>query len=67
MCPRHARYGITKGDEPMNDSRPYIECGDLFKIYKRADIEVVALRGLDLFLLLVRNIRRRLGAFFCFT
>jgi len=32
----------------MNDSRPYIECGDLFKIYKRADIEVVALRGLDL-------------------
>ena len=47
-CPRHARYGITKGDEPMSDSRPYIECGDLFKIYKRADIEVVALRGLDL-------------------
>ena len=32
----------------MNDPRPYIECGDLFKIYKRADIEVVALRGLDL-------------------
>ena len=32
----------------MSDSRPYIECGDLFKIYKRADIEVVALRGLDL-------------------
>ena len=29
-------------------SRAYIECRDLFKIYKRADIEVVALRGLDL-------------------
>ena len=27
---------------------PYIECRDLFKIYKRADLEVVALRGLDL-------------------
>ena len=35
------------------DSKPepvdaYIECHDLFKIYKRADLEVVALRGLDL-------------------
>ena len=27
---------------------PYIDCSDLFKIYKRADLEVVALRGLDL-------------------
>lgn len=27
---------------------PYIECRDLFKIFKRADLEVVALRGLDL-------------------
>ena len=27
---------------------PYIECKDLFKIYKIADLEVVALRGLDL-------------------
>jgi ABC-type lipoprotein export system ATPase subunit len=26
----------------------YIECRDLFKIYKRADLEVVALRGVDL-------------------
>ena len=26
----------------------YIECRDLFKIYKRAELEVVALRGLDL-------------------
>ncbi len=27
---------------------PRIECQDLFKIYKRADLEVVALRGVDL-------------------
>ena len=27
---------------------PYIHCDDLFKIYKIADLEVVALRGLDL-------------------
>jgi ABC-type lipoprotein export system ATPase subunit len=27
---------------------PYIHCEDLFKIYKIADLEVVALRGLDL-------------------
>ena len=27
---------------------PYIECRDLFKIFKRADLEVVALRGIDL-------------------
>ncbi|MCZ6892301.1 MAG: ATP-binding cassette domain-containing protein, partial [Chloroflexi bacterium] len=33
----------------MSDKRePYIECEDLFKIYKRADLEVVALRGVDL-------------------
>ncbi len=29
-------------------NRPYIECRDLFKIYKRAELEVVALRGIDL-------------------
>ena len=28
--------------------RPYVDCRDLFKIYKRADLEVVALRGLNL-------------------
>lgn len=33
----------------MNDKgEPHIECEDLFKIYKRADLEVVALRGVDL-------------------
>ena len=31
-----------------SDSGPYIYCEDLFKIYKIADLEVVALRGLDL-------------------
>ena len=30
------------------DGKPYIVCEDLFKIYKIADLEVVALRGLDL-------------------
>jgi ABC-type lipoprotein export system ATPase subunit len=30
------------------NSGPYIVCRDLFKIYKRAELEVVALRGLDL-------------------
>ena len=28
--------------------RPYVECRDLFKIFKLADLEVVALRGVDL-------------------
>jgi ABC-type lipoprotein export system ATPase subunit len=40
-------------DEPQTpahaqDSEPYILCEDLFKIYKQEDLEVVALRGLDL-------------------
>jgi len=36
-------------DEPLpGDSEPYILCEDLFKIYKQEDLEVVALRGLDL-------------------
>ena len=29
-------------------AQPYIECQDLFKIFKPADLEVVALRGVDL-------------------
>ncbi|MDA0269647.1 MAG: ABC transporter ATP-binding protein [Chloroflexi bacterium] len=32
----------------MPDEAPYIHCEDLFKIYKSDDLEVVALRGLDL-------------------
>ncbi len=36
-------------DKPLiGDSEPYILCEDLFKIYKQEDLEVVALRGLDL-------------------
>ena len=31
----------------MNDIS-YVKCEDLFKIYKVAELEVVALRGLDL-------------------
>ena len=34
--------------EGTGDVAPYIECLDLFKIYKRAEVEVVALRGVDL-------------------
>ena len=30
------------------DNEPYVLCQDVFKIYKIADLEVVALRGLDL-------------------
>tara|TARA_B100000686_G_scaffold347956_1_gene437884 strand:- start:8299 stop:9183 length:885 start_codon:yes stop_codon:yes gene_type:complete len=32
----------------INSKTPYISCLDLFKIYKAQDLEVVALRGLDL-------------------
>jgi putative ABC transport system ATP-binding protein len=43
----------TNLDEPQTPARPeeqdpYILCEDLFKIYKQEDLEVVALRGLDL-------------------
>ena len=31
-----------------SSARPYVECRDLFKIFKPADLEVVALRGVDL-------------------
>lgn len=37
---------MASTDGQANDV--YIECKDLFKIYKRAELEVVALRGLDL-------------------
>jgi len=39
--PNTAGIGLSIGD-------PYIHCQDLFKIYKRSDLEVVALRGVDL-------------------
>lgn len=38
---------LPKGVRLLIDA-PYIDCRDLFKIYKRADLEVVALRGVDL-------------------
>ena len=38
-----ARYGEPPPPEPY-----HVVCDDLFKIYKLADLEVVALRGLDL-------------------
>jgi ABC-type lipoprotein export system ATPase subunit len=43
----------NNSDEPQtparsSDKEPYILCEDLFKIYKQEDLEVVALRGLDL-------------------
>ena len=34
--------------EPSDEDPPYVEANDLFKIYKPADLEVVALRGVDL-------------------
>ena len=37
------RHGNT-----TNRGDPFVVCRDLFKIYKRADLEVVALRGLNL-------------------
>ena len=44
-----AKGGLREGAEGWGeDDGPYIECRDLFKIYKRADLEVVALRGVDL-------------------
>ena len=40
--------GKDKEGEGIRDGLPFILCRDLFKIYKRADLEVVALRGLNL-------------------
>ena len=39
---------MTLPDASGGDSPFYINCEDLFKIYKIANLEVVALRGLDL-------------------
>src|ERR687892_196465 len=36
------------GPTDFSPDEPYILCEDLFKIYKQEDLEVVALRGLDL-------------------
>ena len=37
-----------RGAHDMGGTEPFVLCQDLFKIYKRADLEVVALRGLNL-------------------
>ncbi len=44
------RYGsvLAPVSEQGGAGDPFVVCRDLFKIYKRADLEVVALRGLDL-------------------
>ena len=38
----------TWSDDAADGPPPYVEANDLFKIYKPADLEVVALRGVDL-------------------
>jgi putative ABC transport system ATP-binding protein len=40
--------GLSRDLSSANRVQSYIECRDLFKIYKPADLEVVALRGVDL-------------------
>src|SRR4051812_38804955 len=39
---------LKQTSQPGADDASYILCEDLFKIYKQEDLEVVALRGLDL-------------------
>ena len=41
-------HGPGRPASPGRRTGPHVLCHDLFKIYKRADLEVVALRGLDL-------------------
>ncbi|HEY7466978.1 MAG TPA: ABC transporter ATP-binding protein [Dehalococcoidia bacterium] len=41
-------FGEPGAPPARTDQEPYILCEDLFKIYKQEDLEVVALRGLDL-------------------
>ena len=42
------QYRNDWGASGGNGAGPFVVCRDLFKIYKRAELEVVALRGLDL-------------------
>ncbi len=42
------RYGEALRRRDSRGGEPYVICEDLFKIHKVADLEVVALRGLDL-------------------
>ncbi|HWC30203.1 MAG TPA: ATP-binding cassette domain-containing protein, partial [Dehalococcoidia bacterium] len=41
-------FGEQDNPPAQKDQEPYILCEDLFKIYKQDELEVVALRGLDL-------------------
>ena len=46
---RQNRTTTIQGSDSMTgEHRVHIQCSDLFKIYKRAELEVVALRGLDM-------------------
>ena len=55
-CDSIAAFAVARwrGQAPLPErainpeDQPYVLCEDLFKIYKIADLEVVALRGLDL-------------------
>ena len=47
VSPRPASES-ARWDEPADKPPPYVEANDLFKIFKPADLEVVALRGVDL-------------------
>ena len=40
--------GSIEGNSYSETNQPYVQCRDLFKIFKPADLEVVALRGIDL-------------------
>ena len=44
----HTAFDAEDRDNRAGPGQPYIECRDLFKIYKLSELEVVALRGLDL-------------------
>ena len=46
ITPQTAGAPVTLGQDGR--VAPYVECRDLFKIFKLADLEVVALRGVDL-------------------
>ena len=50
ITPQGGGAPVSTGPTVGPDGRavPYVECRDLFKIFKLADLEVVALRGVDL-------------------
>ena len=48
VAPAPARQRWEDADDEDETTPAYVEANDLFKIYKPADLEVVALRGVDL-------------------